>query len=49
MKEFRGRKNLRVFFTKKEYTGTRKTMSAECSTKEKIHVILIKTFPFFFK
>ena len=42
MKEFRGRKNLSVFFfifflQKKEYTGTGKTMSAECSTKEKNH------------
>ena len=48
MKEFRGRKKLSVFFVlfcfvlflflqKEEYTGTGKTMSAECSTKEKIH------------
>ena len=47
MKEFRGRKKLSVFLfcfvlflfllQKKEYTGTGKTMSAECSTKEKIH------------
>ena len=46
MKEFRGRKKLSVFlfcfvlfcfYKKKEYTGTGKTMSAECSTKEKIH------------
>lgn len=44
MKEFRGRKKLSVFLfcfvlflQKKEYAGTGKTMSAECSTKEKIH------------